>query len=159
MTPSGPRKARVFIDADVLFAGAAASHEHGASLVILRMAEITLIDAVTSRQAIVEAERNLDAKVPRALTAFRLLVDRCVRVAPDPAPADLVAHAGLAHPEDLPILVTALREECSWLVTFNIRHFQPGHPRVRVLRPGEFLLQVRDLLAHMTRGAEDVKGA
>lgn len=158
MTPNGRRKPSVFIDADVLFAGAAASQEHGASLVILRMAEITLIDAMTSRQAIVEVERNQEAKVPRALAAFRLLVERCVRVMPDPAPADLAAYAGLAHPEDLPILVTALREGCSWLVTFNVRHFQPGHPRVRVLRPGEFLLQVRDWLAHMTGGPEDVKG-
>jgi len=41
-TPSPP-KPRVFIDADVLFAGAASPSEHGASLVILRMAEITVL--------------------------------------------------------------------------------------------------------------------
>ena len=39
MTPSKPR---VFVDADVLFAGAASPSEHGASFVVLRMAEITL---------------------------------------------------------------------------------------------------------------------
>ena len=32
-----PPKPRVFVDADVLFAGAAAPGEHGASLVILRI--------------------------------------------------------------------------------------------------------------------------
>jgi len=36
------RKPRVFVDADVLFAGASAPSEHGANLTILRMAEITL---------------------------------------------------------------------------------------------------------------------
>jgi hypothetical protein len=150
MTTPPPRKPRVFVDADALFAGAAGPTEHGASLVVLRMAEITLIDAVTSQQVIVEAERNLDEKLPGALSAFQAIVSRCLRVVSDPQPADLTAYAGLADPKDLPILVSAVREGCPWLVTFNVRHFQPGHPSVTVLRPGEFVLRVRQLLAHMT---------
>jgi hypothetical protein len=109
-----PHKPRVFVDADVLFAGAAAPTEHGASLTVLRMAEITLIEAITSRQAVVEAERNLEAKLPATLPAFRLIVSRCLRVAADPAAADLVSTTGLADPAatdlaSLPILVAALR--------------------------------------------------
>ena len=141
------RKPRVFVDADVLFAGAAAPTEHGASLTVLRMAEITLIEAVTSQQAVVEAERNLEAKLPAALPAFRLIVSRCLRVADDPAATDLASYTGLADPADLPILVAALRERCPWLVTFNVRHYRPGHPEVTVLRPGDLILRVRDLLA------------
>lgn len=56
MTTVAPRKPRVFVDADALFAGAAAPSEHAASLVVLRMAEITLIDAVTSQQVIGEVD-------------------------------------------------------------------------------------------------------
>ena len=141
------RKPRVFVDADVLFAGAAAPTEHGASLTVLRMAEITLIEAVTSQQAVVEAERNLQAKLPAALPAFRLIVSRCLRVTADPVPADLTSHVGRADPADLPLLVAALREGCPWLVTFNMRHYRPGHPEVTVLRPGDLILRVRDLLA------------
>jgi len=144
------RKPRLFVDANVLFAGAAAPGEHGASLVILRMAEITLIDALTSRQAITETERNLSAKLPQALSTFRLLVDRCLRVVSDPRLEDLAPHAGIADPKDLPLLVAAVREGCPWLVTFNVRHFQPGHPDVTVLRPGDFVLRVRDLLTRLT---------
>ena len=150
MPPISPRKPRVFVDADVLFAGAASPSEHGASLLILRMAEITLIEAVASQQVVTEAERNLTAKLPQTLPAFRLIVDRCLHVVSDPPPGDLRRYAGLADPEDLPILVAALREGCPWLVTFNVRHFQPGHADVTVLRPGEFLLRVRDLLARLT---------
>ncbi|MBC7249776.1 MAG: hypothetical protein H5T62_05770 [Anaerolineae bacterium] len=58
MPPINPPKLRVFVDADVLFAGAASPGKHGASLLILRMAEITLIEAVASQQVITEAERN-----------------------------------------------------------------------------------------------------
>ena len=38
-------KLRVFVDADVLFAGAASPNSESASLVVLRLAEMTLIDA------------------------------------------------------------------------------------------------------------------
>ncbi len=147
--PERVYRPRVFIDADVLFAGAVGPSEQGASLVTLRLAEITLIDAMTSQQAIVEAERNLRDKLPMALPAFRLIVSRCLQVVPDPAPADLVESAGLADPKDLPLLVAALREQCTFLVTFNQRHFEPGHPDITVLRPGDFVLRVRDQLARL----------
>jgi len=61
-------KPRVFVDADALFAGAAAPSEYGASLVVLRLAEITLIEALTSHRVIVEASRNLEQKLPTALS-------------------------------------------------------------------------------------------
>lgn len=141
---------RLFVDADVLFAGAAAPSVHGASLVILRMAEITLIEALVSDQVITEAKRNLSAKIPDALPAFELLVNRSLSIVPDPASNDLEPYIGLADPKDLPVLVTAIREKCPWLVTFNVRDFRPGHPQVTVLRPGEFILVVRDLLTWLS---------
>ena len=47
-------KPKVFVGADVIFAGAAAPTEHGASHVVLRMGEITLIDCISSEQALKE---------------------------------------------------------------------------------------------------------
>lgn len=87
------------------------------------MAELTLIEAITSRQVIAEAGRNLRNKIPGA--TFRLLVERCLKVVQDPTPGDLVPHRAAADPKDLPILVAALRELCPWLVTFNTRHYRP----------------------------------
>ena len=145
-----PRKPRVFIDADVLFAGAASPSEHGASLVVLRMAEITLIEALTSQQVLTEVERNLAGYLPSTLPAFRMIVSRCLRVVDDPRPVEIMSHYGQADPKDLPILVAAVREACPWLVTFNVRHFQPGHRSVTVVRPGEFVQEVRGLLAHLS---------
>ncbi len=147
-TPPLP-KVRVFVDADVLFAGAAAPGEHGASLLLLRLAEITLLEAVTSQQVVAEGERNLAEKLPQALPVLRLLVSRCPRVVAAPSPEEVTSAEGLADPEHLPILLAAAREGCPWLVTFNTRHFQPGHPAVTVLRPGEFVRRVREMLAHL----------
>ncbi len=140
-------KPRVFVNSDVLFAAAAGPTRFGASLVVLRMAEITLVEAVASRQVMAEVERNLKAKAPRALPAFNLLVDRCLDIVEDPKRADLQNYAGLADEKDLPILVAALRQDCSWLVTHNARHFQPGHPEVTALEPWAFVRRVRQQLA------------
>lgn len=145
-------KPRMLIDADVLFAGAASPGEHGASLVVLRMAEITLIDAVASHQVVTEAERNLAASLPAKLPAFQMIVNRCLRVVADPQSADVAPHQGAADPKDLPILVAALHEGCPWLVTFNVRHYRPGHPSIRVVRPSEFIQHVRALLVHLSEG-------
>jgi hypothetical protein len=138
------------MDADVFFAGAAAPGEHGASLTILQMVEITLVEALTCQQAIIEAERNLADKLPVALPAFRFIVSRCLQVVSDPTSADLIHYTGCADPEDLPILVAALREDCPWLVSSNLRHFRPGVPPATVLQPGDFVLRVRDLLSGLT---------
>ena len=148
-TPLSRARPRVFVDADVLFAGCASPSEHGASLVLLRMAEITLIEAVVSQQVLTEVERNLQAKLPRALPAFHLIISRCLQVVPDPSQGDVQAHTGLAEAADLPILVAARQTGCPWLVTFNTRHYRPGLADVLVLPPGDFLLRVRDLLAQM----------
>ena len=140
---------KVFIDADVLFAGSAAPSEHGASLTVLRMAEITLVEAYVSQQVLDEAERNLQAKLPQALPAFRMIVSRCIQKVPNPEASEVQRYAGLAERADLPILAAVLQAGCPWLVSFNARHYQPGHPDVIVLPPGDFLLRVRDLLARM----------
>jgi predicted nucleic acid-binding protein len=150
MEPEKPPKPRIFIDADVLVAGAASPNEHSASNLLLRMAELTLIEAITSTQVITELERNLHDKLPKALPAFQLLVSRSLRVVADPDPAELAEYVGLANPEDLPILVTAVREECNLLATFNIRHYQPGYSSVAVLKPGDLVLRVRYLLARLS---------
>src|SRR5262245_11799677 len=118
---ANPPKPRIFIDSDVLFAGAASPSEHGASLVVLRLAEITLIDAVVSQQVIAEVERNLADYLPIALPTFRQLVSRCLRVVADPTRYELEFCRDLADLKDAPILAAAVREVCPWLVTFNVR--------------------------------------
>jgi predicted nucleic acid-binding protein len=145
-----PPKPRIFIDADVLFAGAASPNEHSASLVILRIAEITLIEAVVSEQVITEVERNLGEKMLAAMPAFQMLVSRCLHVVPDPTMAEIKALAKSADAKDVPILAAAVRESCVFLTTYNIRHFQPGVESVTVLKPGDLVQRVRYLLAQMS---------
>jgi len=139
----------VFLDADVIFAGAAAPTEHGASHVILRLGEITLIEGVTSTQAVTEVEHNLEEKLPTKLPELRLIVSRSLHIVPDPEPEELLPYKGEADPKDLPILVAALKHGCRFLLTFNIRHYAPTTTKITVQRPGDFLTTVRTLLARL----------
>jgi predicted nucleic acid-binding protein len=142
-----PEKPRIFIDADVLFAGSASPNQYSASLVILRMAEISLIKAITSQQVITEVERNLEQKFPAALTSFRMLVSRCLEVLPDPSQQEVDVLTGSADPKDLPILTAAVQHNCQFLTTFNTKHFQPGVKTLTVLSPGDLVQRVRYLLS------------
>lgn len=148
-TESVVSRLRVFVDADVLFAGAASPSTHGASHIILAMGELTLIECITSEQAVAEVERNLAAKLPAKLPEFRLLVSRALRVVPDPTQEHLSEYVGQADPQDLPLLVAALREGCPYLTTFNTRHYFPAGPTIKILRPGDLVLTIRQTLGQM----------
>ncbi len=148
------RKPRVFIDADVLFAAAASPSSYGASLTVLRMAEITLIECLTSEQVTVEVERNLEAKLPVVLPGVRILLHKCLRVVPDPLPADLAPYTEQADPKDLPLLVAALREQCDYFLTFNVRHYHPVEASITVQQPGDFLKSVRNWLSMLTSNGD-----
>lgn len=129
------------MDADALFAGAASVS--GASHVILQLGELGIIEVGVPEQARAEAERNLAAKLPAALPAFRTLMDTCTvpLATASRASSRRLARAGAAHPKDAPILAAALAADCRWLVTFNVRDFPTD--RIRVSEPGPFLQELR----------------
>lgn len=145
---SGARP-RVYVDADVLFASAASPSSHSAGQVILTLSEITLIEGLTSELAVEECRRNLDQKLPEALKTFDLLLQRTLSVVPAPSEHEVYRMSELADWKDVPHLVTALQQQCPFLVTYNTVDYRPGHPAVTVLRPGDFVRSVRDHLGRM----------
>ena len=142
-----PAKPRLFVDADVLIAASASTK--GASHVLLQLSDLTIIECVVSEQVIVEAERNLKDKLPQALPAFRLLVASAVEQVEDPDQSQTQPLVGQAEAKDLSILAAALSNGCQYLVTFNVRHYRPLADTITVLRPGEFLLKLREQLSRL----------
>lgn len=140
---------RVYVDADVLLAGAASPADHSASQVVLSLSEITLIDAITSQLAVKECIRNLEAKVPDAVSTFELLAERALEIVPAPSKQSVRQLAGRADWKDVPHLACAVGRGCTHLVTYNTSDYTPGHPAVEVLRPGVLVRRVRDRLAHL----------
>jgi len=143
--PGPPARLRICMDADAAFAGAAS--DRGASHVILQLGELGIIEVGLPEQARIEAERNLAARLPAALPAFRTLMEECtVPLAMAPrAAASRLARAGEADAKDAPILAAALAGRSRWLVTFNLRDYRTD--RLRVSEPGPFLEELRGLLA------------
>lgn len=156
--PDGPSSAeenlptarlRIYVDADVLLAGAASPVDHSASQVILSLSEITLIDAITSELAVAECIRNLEAKVPAAVATFQLLAERALAMVPPPSEDEVRRYVGSADWKDLPHLACAIDQGCPYLVTYNTSDYRPGHPAVEVLRPGLLVRRIRDRLTQL----------
>lgn len=145
MSADKPRtRLRICLDADALFAGAASVS--GASHLILQLGELGIIEVGVPEQARAEAERNLAAKLPAALPAFRALLEACCIGLPMVSDAKSVAiaesgEAGEADAKDAPILGSALAAGCSWLVTFNLRDYRSD--RIRISNPGDFVEALR----------------
>jgi len=137
-------KPKIFLDTDVLIAGSASTT--GASYVVLQLSALTLVECIISQQVRVEAERNLQSKLPQALPAFRVLLESSVRVVEDPSPAALKPFNGQADEGDLPILVAALGSGCHYLLTFNTRHYYPTTEEIKIMPPSEFLIELRQQL-------------
>lgn len=142
-------KPKVFLDSSALIAGIASSK--GAAREILRLAEIGLIEIIVSRQAVVEADRNISAKLPECLDDFRNYLETLAPVlAKDPAPRDILRFSSLIQPHDAPILAAAVAAQADYLVTWDQKHFMTKGPRAlgrpKVMDPGEFLHEFRQLL-------------
>jgi predicted nucleic acid-binding protein len=139
---------KVYIDADVLLAAAASTR--GASHIIVKLSELTLIEGVISEVVQMEVERNLRAKLPTALPAYRALVQSAkFRVVPWPTVDQLEVYQGQADARDLPHLAAACLTGCNYLVTHNTRHYAPKPGLTEVLTPGAYLERIRAQLARL----------
>ena len=145
-------KPDLFFDSSALFAGIVSASGAGRALLIL--AEAGQVALTVSEQVLIETERAVARKLPRALPDFReALRATDLRIVRDPAPADIDAHADIiAHRADVPIVVAAMQVKTDYLVTLNRRHFldDPAvavRSNLRIGTPGDALAWVRRRLA------------
>ncbi len=147
MPPISRIKPRVFLDSDVLLAGITSTTEFAASLILVRLAEINLIEGVCSEQVITEVQKILQSKLPQAVENFDLLVKQAINVKPNPSSKERTECKKMAGREYIPLLAVAIREQCTWLATFNEQQYKPGHPDILVARPDELVSRLRGQFA------------
>lgn len=89
------------------------------------LAENNKIRLIVSEQVIVEVERNIARKAPKALPYARELIRTAnIRIVRDPHADQVHQHRHrINHPVDVPILVAAVNAHVDFLVTLNTRHF------------------------------------
>lgn len=135
---------QVFLDAHVLFAAAASPA--GGSALLLEFCRKKQLEPVVSRLVLLEAERNIRSKLPRAaLKRFhRFLESIPFHVVPPPPEEEVRTYRAWIHEKDAPILAAAVASRSAYLVTLDRRHFMTQALRqaklpLKVFTPGEFL--------------------
>jgi len=136
----------VFLDANVLFT--AAYSPDGLSALLIELGAAGRVTLLTSLLAIVEAERNLEAKRPPALPTLRRSLT-AVRVVREPAPGDVER---LTPPDlsskDRPLLAAAIVAHAPHFVTGDVADFGRWKDRrarlpLQVMTPRQFLTEVQ----------------
>ena len=138
---------RVFLDTSALIAGIASSK--GAAREVLRLAEIGLIEIFVSRQVIVEADRNMEAKLPEMLNEYRAFIENLSPVlVDDPHPREIRKYLSIINSDDAPILAAAVSSGVNYLVTWDTKHFIKKKIQLdsdlKIVTPGEFLRYFRE---------------
>lgn len=147
---------RVFLDTSALLAGLVSSQ--GAAHLILALAEAGLLRLVVSEEVLVEAERNLAAKLPESLPHYRRWREVCPLEEVPPPPVEAVLRAAeIIHPKDAAILAAAMKAGVDYLVTLDRRHFLDNleviqRSGLRIGMPGDFLAWFRALLNEQSGG-------
>jgi putative PIN family toxin of toxin-antitoxin system len=138
---------RVFVDTSALLAGLASPN--GASNMILALAEAGIVALVVSEEVLVEAERNLQERLPRAIAEYRRFLTSCPleKIAASSV-GDVAGAREIIHPKDAPILAAAMAAEVDYLVTLDREHFiddpEVAHKSgLRIGTPGDFLTWLR----------------
>lgn len=143
------RRWQVFIDTSALIAGLIS--QTGAAHEVLRLCEAGVVEAVMSPQVLVEADRNLAAKLPAILPDYRAFLKHLApRIVADPPRAAIEHAEEIIHHHDAPILAAALLADVDYLITWNTRHFQKKAVRnatpFPIVTPGEFLEAFRQAI-------------
>ena len=144
-------KLNIFLDSSALIAGAIS--ETGAAHVLLQLSEGEDILLTISEMVLVESERAIAKKSPRNLNDLRTLVKTAkLRIVNNPSKKEVEANLYLIEdPNDVPILLAAMKAKVDYLATHNRKHFLDD-PKVaeragiKIGTPGDVLAWVRENL-------------
>ena len=141
------QRPKVFLDTSALIAGIASLR--GAARAVLQLAEIGLIEVIVSRQVIVEADRNIEEKLPEMLNEYRKFIEILApALVDDPQQKDVKRFLTVINPDDAPILASAVISDADFLITWDRKHFIGKnihiHSNLKIVTPGEFLKYFRE---------------
>ena len=116
----------------------------GASAAVLDLCESETVQIVVSRQVLVEADRNLSAKLPNLVSQYRQFIQDLAPLMVDDPPATAVKKAAaLVGRKDAATLAAAIGEEVDYLVTLDKKHFLKGKTpkdvHLEICTPADFL--------------------
>ena len=140
-------KIKVFLDANVFFAGAGSPQ--GGSGFILELAKKNQIEIITVRHALHEAERNIQKKLGASylLRHYQNLLGLKLSIQPLPllTARETKRFRDIIPAKDTPILLGAISSPANVLITLDRKHFLKNEKlnklkvSFEIMNPGEFL--------------------
>ena len=144
-------KPNIFLDSSALIAGAIS--ESGAAHALLQLGESEDILLTVSEMVITESERSIARKSPHNLNDLRALIRKAkLRIVTDPSNKDVQANLYLIDdPNDVPILLAAIKAKVDYLATHNRKHFLDDpdvaeKSGLQIGTPGDALAWIREKL-------------
>ena len=145
------KKPHIFLDSSALIAGVIS--ETGAAHALLELGENEYIDLTISEFVVLESERSIANKSPRNIPHLRnAIVKSQLNIIRDPSLKEIRENLYLiSDPNDVPILLSAMKAKVDFLATHNRKHFLDD-PKVaensglRIGTPGDALAWVRENL-------------
>jgi|SRR5687767_8256738 len=144
-------KINIFLDSSALIAGVIS--ETGAAHVLLQLGESEDILLTISEMVLVESERSIAKKSPRSLNDLRSLIKTAkLRIVNDPSKKQVEANLYLIEdPNDVPILLAAIKAKVDYLATHNRKHFLDDIKvaeiaGIKIGTPGDVLAWIRENL-------------
>ena len=144
-------KFNIFLDSSALIAGAIS--KTGAAYVLLELGEQEEILLTISEMVITESERSIARKSPNNLSGLREAMKAAnLKIVQDPSGEEKEANLYLIDdPDDVPILLAAMKAKVDYLATHNRKHFldDPGVAEksgLKIGTPGDVLAWLRERL-------------
>ena len=145
------KKPHIFLDSSALIAGIIS--DTGAAHALLKLGENEYIDLTVSEFVILESERSIAIKSPQDTSNLRnILVRSQLTIIRDPSAEEIKKNLYLiSDPNDVPILLSAMKAKVDFLATHNRKHFLDD-PKVseksglKIGTPGDALAWVRENL-------------
>ena len=146
------KKPHIFLDSSALIAGVIS--DTGAAHALLELAEEEHIEITISEFVVIESERSVAIKSPQNIPHLRdLIIKSLLNIIRDPSPKEIRDNLYLiSDPNDVPILLSAMKAKVDFLATHNRKHFLDD-PKVsensglKIGTPGDALAWVRENLA------------
>lgn len=145
------KKINIFLDSSALIAGIFS--ETGAAHVLLQLGETEDIALTISELVLKETKRSISRKKPESLEIAEKEIQKSnINILQDPPNEEIQANLYLIDdPDDVPILLAAIKAKVDYLATHDHKHFLDD-PKVaertgiKIGTPGDVLAWIRENL-------------
>jgi predicted nucleic acid-binding protein len=138
------RASRLFLDASVLIA--ASGSKTGASALILELCHARKTRAISSRFVLLEAERNIRAKLGQAalLRFYQSIASLELELVEAPTQHEIAQQEQIIDCKDAHVLAAAMKGDVGFLLTLDRKHFMSSKVLnaelpFQIMTPGDFL--------------------